>query len=1160
MALKPKMIRLILNKGLSTEVDNKLIVPGELDDLRDGVFRHNGTIGKRWGTEKIPLYKNDTEFKTISGCRGGANRAGDTVLVTDDDELVSYTSRGWSVRGVVVPMEHSSYSVPRGPYSQYDQSQAIAPNGVRVIAWTDGRGGVKYRAFDVTAKTDSIVAAGQEVTVGGSESHSPRVVIVGTNFHVYYVSGSSLYNAVFPYNVPTNTPTINQLTNTISVDAGAYDVIERPNSDIALIAWRNPNATTDISYVRPGGSIAVSGTFPYYPYPTSLTGTEAGPALSMNDDGSQFVVAYGTRQTGAIIRAATFKSSDFTKTYDSPLDRPSTITTVNSGSVLGLSVSVAPGSTGLSPFSMTAMYEVSSSSKISNYVRYSKAYSTSSVPNYSGTFRMHSSMASHIFNCEGEQFVWLNYPSQYQSTDFMYRVDDNKLCAVSRYGQAMPVVSGVLDRPQITDNICYRAAPQRERIDTAGVSSSAILDVSTVILKTELHASGAYAPVDVDGRLFNGGGYLGVYDGTSHVESGFHLLSEPLSFGLLSGSTGLTGQISGVSGSYSYIAIPVWTDAFGDTVRGYPVAGASSVTLDSTHNVVTVTGTMISHTDKDGVRAENIRWELYRTSVNDASIWQRVDWPLQPIMNSTSSNTWVFTDNITDDQLASRQIFYATVGAAQNSGQRPNINPPAPSVIAFVGDRLHVAGCEGDPLTIFSSKLRLGGPISFGLGDEVSVDPGGTISSKITALSPLDNKLIIFKSDRIYAAEGFPQTNIAADLTAFPVPRLITSNVGAVARSDIEQVAGDQFQGIVFKTPNKGIWMLDRGESVREIGRKVRRYDGLHIVATVQDPLTQQVRFFSSEGTTLVYDAREDQWSRFTKQNAVDAFIHDGKVSYVDKHGQVFVEKTGSYTDNGIPVNLYIELGWISFEGLQGMHRVYSIQMLGKRISDHILRVGFARNYDPNFVYSDFPTSATMAGIGYGDGYYGGSPSGAIGSQSSIDLNSIVGDDFDSFIRAKATGSAAYTLTLYSNGTTESYSESTAGVVWTYVPGVSLAANFRVAVAASGVLFENASGSRFEGAAQLPDLGVYPTVFDFTPGRNGIYDLRLIDDQPVYGGDGDDIYQHDANTPWQRVQALKLSFEDVAQTGSYGGFELTEVAIEAGFDKQKAEIPKRKRR
>lgn len=979
--LRDTELRVRFSKGLSTLTDEKTVVPGELTDAQNSRFTKESTLSKRWGTQPLDRTRSDAGYAAVHGCRGGGSRGDDTVLVTDDDELVSYTDRGWSLRGHVTPMECSIRAFAKGPYEQYDQTTALAPNGVRICAWADGGGGVRMRFFDeVSGSGDLIPVDRDQVVGGGGLSRQVRCHVVGSNFHTYFVSGSTLNVATVPCSQPTTSPTYVQLGTGISPtapDDGPYDVVVRGSN--ALVAYRTTDCRTIVSYVRQNGAVATSGTFPPLPSQFTLPAFATfGPALALTPDLGQLVIAYGNDFGGIQpqVNVTVLNAIDFSAFQSNVnVDLPGTAQ-VSSGTLKGLTVVVDPvqvsGNLG-QVYPYTVLYEVAAQTPTDRLVRYAKSTLDTSATHTSGTFRRHATVASHAFSVDGDPYVWLNYPSDLQGTDFLYAVRDNRLCAVSRYGQCTPNVSGTLERPQVAGTTVYRAAPHREQVPTVSTTGSAFEERSSRIMTTAFHASGAFAPVDVEGVLYFGGGQLGMYDGSSVIEHGFHLLSEPLVLVPMSGATGLTGmQDSVISGTYSYVAVPAWSDSRGNVYRGFAVAGATGITLDTNHNQVAITGSMLSHTLKDGSNAYDLNWELYRTVVNDSSAWQRVDDPRSPIVNSTASDHWTFLDAVTDVELESRQVLYAY---PFGGGELANLNVPACSVLALSEDRLLVAGLEGDPLTVACSKLRLGGSVEFGLGAQFSVDPVG---GPITALSPLDDHLIVAKAGRLYLADGFPQTNEATDTTGYPVPTLITSQVGCPDTHTIVQVAGTQAQGIMFKS-EQGIRLLDRGLQVHDIGDRVRAYDGLDTVAAVADPLTQQVRFFSVDGTTLVYDARVLQWSRNTTQPAIDAFVHRGVVAYVDSLGRVNVEIPGSYLDGYSPYSQVIELGWIELGGLQGLHRVRALQVLGNKVSDHTFRVEMAFDFKDSYVVRDIPTTLSMGDSGYGSEPYGTGPYGGGG-------------------------------------------------------------------------------------------------------------------------------------------------------------------------------------
>ena len=88
-----------------------------------------------------------------------------------------------------------------------------------------------------------------------------------------------------------------------------------------------------------------------------------------------------------------------------------------------------------------------------------------------------------------------------------------------------------------------------------------------------------------------------------------------------------------------------------------------------------------------------------------------------------------------------------------------------------------------------------------------------------------------------------------------------------------------------------------------------------------------------------------------------------------------------AFGDNGTPIKLKLESGWLSFAGVQGFQRIYRILLLGEFKSAHKLRIRVSYDYVDTYVQekiidtSDFINSSTYgSGATYGsDETYGAS-------------------------------------------------------------------------------------------------------------------------------------------------------------------------------------------
>ena len=79
--------------------------------------------------------------------------------------------------------------------------------------------------------------------------------------------------------------------------------------------------------------------------------------------------------------------------------------------------------------------------------------------------------------------------------------------------------------------------------------------------------------------------------------------------------------------------------------------------------------------------------------------------------------------------------------------------------------------------------------------------------------------------------------------------------------------------GLMFKS-EKGIYLLGRDFKVVYIGAAVEAYNSMTITSATLLADTNEVRFTTMEGRTLVYDYFHNRWATFTGQTAIDSVIY----------------------------------------------------------------------------------------------------------------------------------------------------------------------------------------------------------------------------------------------------------------------------------------------
>jgi hypothetical protein len=172
----------------------------------------------------------------------------------------------------------------------------------------------------------------------------------------------------------------------------------------------------------------------------------------------------------------------------------------------------------------------------------------------------------------------------------------------------------------------------------------------------------------------------------------------------------------------------------------------------------------------------------------------------------------------------------------------------------------------------------------------------------MTALAPMDDKIIIFKQNAIYYINGagpdnLGSTAVGCSLGNYSQPTFITSVVGCTNQQSIVLTP----RGLMFQS-DKGIWLLGLDLSTEYIGAPVEAYNSSTVTSAFVIPQTNFVLFTLSSGITLMYDYFYGQWGEFINVPAISATLYQGLHTYINKFGQVFQENPGVYLDGAKPV------------------------------------------------------------------------------------------------------------------------------------------------------------------------------------------------------------------------------------------------------------------
>jgi hypothetical protein len=153
--------------------------------------------------------------------------------------------------------------------------------------------------------------------------------------------------------------------------------------------------------------------------------------------------------------------------------------------------------------------------------------------------------------------------------------------------------------------------------------------------------------------------------------------------------------------------------------------------------------------------------------------------------------------------------------------------------------------------------------------------------------------------------------------------------------------------GIMFRA-GRGLALLTRGLTLEYIGAPVQKYvtSAWVTAGALLYPDKTQVRFYSTGGTTLVYDYIAKQWSVFTGQTASSAVLWGGLPTFANATNGVLVENA-LYTENGAAITMKVTTPWIKMGGFRGFGRLYELQGIGEFAAAHTLNVTTAYNDNP---------------------------------------------------------------------------------------------------------------------------------------------------------------------------------------------------------------------
>lgn len=907
MPLSKQLFPLQFGQGIDTKTDAKLVVPGKLLELENGVFTKLGAIHKRSGFD---LLSNTIAGGEATSRADGLAAFRDELLLFGDEGRVYSRSTaldGWVDRGRIVSVDLTTAPVVRNTYQQKNPDSATY-GGLTVTAWEDSRGGVRYSVRD--DETGTVFVDDDEIN---STAVEPHVVVWQTEFVVFYRAANNIFYKRIPSTSPTTLGVEVNPISTLDAATPKWDVLP---GETYLFVFGN-DSSVGLAHWRLNTSFAVQSR-------TTIDATKATNHVTawLATNGSDMIVA---RSMAGGVDICTVGTTGTVLTTVQTVLTTATDTLVATGAALSNTEGVIYAST---------VY-------LTESVRYYLS-GTTFAGGTAQTVARGLRLAGEAFLYSGAVYAPCSWDSTYQAVT-MVMTETGEVIAKTQPGlggghRDNSTVAGVTESSGV---FSFPAGTKTAFVSDAGTFYGR---VGVERVSVDFTSTYRYASAELGNNLLIAGGILHAYDGKNLTEAGFHFFPE----GLDGNANGSGGSID--AGVHQYRVVYEWTDAQGQVHRSAPslafevTTGASdSVTLD----IPTLRVTSKS----------DVRIGIYRT-VASGSVFYRVSSLTSPTLNDTTVDTVSYTDVLSDTAISSNDLIY-TDGTANQ--ELENVAPGACALIATHRGR---AFAKTGPNRISYSKITFDGdPPAFNDGLYLLPDGRG---GDITALAGMDDKLVVFKERAIFVVVGDGPNN--AGQGDYAEPQLVTSDVGCdEPRSVVLTNAGLMFhspKGIYLLDRSLSVTYL--GAPV-ELFNGLTITSAAVVPNNNQVRFTTSGTVTLDNGETrtnlvLVYDYLMNQWATFTNVAAVDACVWQGRYVWASSRAKVYVENPDSYTDNGAFIPLRFVTSWLSLGQLNGFQRVYRLLILGDYKGSHSLRVRLGYDFAPEYTYDQTIDADTVTG------------------------------------------------------------------------------------------------------------------------------------------------------------------------------------------------------
>lgn len=923
--LSKTLIPLAFGQGLDTKKDKKQQVYGTLRLAENVVFETLDKAKKRNGYNSILL-------KTTSGSSISTaeylSKFKEELLLFDQNTLYGFSNslQAMQPKGSVYSVFPTSWPVLNNGQNLSEVDMVVV-EGLKIFVYTNtNTNEVRYSVQDIDTQTlivsDDLVA---------SSARTPKVANIGNDVFIFYGTSANINFKRFNITNPATLTTATTIATNYDSTYNNMDVVTAANK--IVLTYCNTNPAQRLSLVSVGLNNVPSAI-------VDVVGELPTNALNVEliANGRLLLSWASSTETKYMVYAANLLGFFLGPTV---IETVSAVNKINSAEV--------------SQGQYVFFYSVTGSPTYFDFVKKNTGTSAGVVGTPTVLVRG-VSLASKVFWVQSALYFMVSYASATQSTYFV--IDQNGVIL----SKISPGTSG--------GHLPFGTLPKTHNVSTDIVIVPSLYKAKLVaengeflslngVLNTEVDfvVEDRYQTAPLGNNLLIAGGVVQSYDGDVVVEHGFNVFCEPPVLTAVSAGTATNYPTRSLAvGDYGYCIVYRWTDNQGQEHRSAP---SQIVNINTAgHDAVSLAIPTLKLTQK-----ENVVIEVYRTEDN-GTVFYLANSISTPFLNNKSVNTVTFIDGKPDADLISGRTLYTTGDVLEN------IAAPAARVLAThtASKRIFLAGLENANLLQYSKIAFENQPIEFNDALVIPIDPVG---GPITALASMDEKLVVFEQDAIFFISGSGPNN-AGQQNTFTEAERVASDIGCLDPKSVVLTP----DGLMFKS-RKGIYLLSKALQLSYVGAPVELYNNLTVSSAKVVAELNQVRFTTIDGDCLVYNYVYKFWGTFTNHKAKSAEVIGNDYYYLRTNNELYKEDRTSFSDAGVPIKMRLEIGWISFQILQGYARIYKMLILGDWLSRHNLLIKIGYDFNEAWVQSATlqPDQAEIDAVAYGDDSPYGQPS-----------------------------------------------------------------------------------------------------------------------------------------------------------------------------------------